>query len=117
MIRISVKTPSLGLAALACLLFGSIASAEAIQWVTVCDPGNTADTVDMSGNLGEWNDLTGAAGTSRQTRGGHWSSDGSLGLSSPEKRVARPVFREQRSRFSSRKSGQQPLSRPGDRPE
>ena len=40
---------------------------------------------DMSGNLGEWNDLTGAAGTSRQTRGGHWSSDGSFGLSSAER--------------------------------
>jgi formylglycine-generating enzyme len=44
MIRISFKTLSLWLAALACLPFGSIASAEAIQWVTVGDPGNTADT-------------------------------------------------------------------------
>ena len=44
MIRISFKSLSLGLAALACLPFGSIASAEAIQWVTVGDPGNTADT-------------------------------------------------------------------------
>jgi opacity protein-like surface antigen len=43
MIRPSVKTLFLGLAALACLPFGSIASAEAIQWVTVGDPGNTAD--------------------------------------------------------------------------
>jgi formylglycine-generating enzyme required for sulfatase activity len=43
MIRLSLKTLSLGLAALACLPFGSIASAEAIQWVTVGDPGNTAD--------------------------------------------------------------------------
>ena len=43
MIRPSVKTRFLGLAALACLPFGSIASAEAIQWVTVGDPGNTAD--------------------------------------------------------------------------
>jgi formylglycine-generating enzyme len=48
MIRISFKTLSLWLAALACLPFGSIASAEAIQWVTVGDPGNTADT-DPSG--------------------------------------------------------------------
>jgi formylglycine-generating enzyme len=47
---------------------------------------------DMSGNLGEWNDLTGAAGTSRQTRGGHWSSDGSLGLSSPERESRAPSF-------------------------
>jgi len=44
MIRISFKTLSLWLAALACLPFGSVASAEAIQWVTVGDPGNTADT-------------------------------------------------------------------------
>jgi sulfatase modifying factor 1 len=44
MIRISFKTLFLGLAALACLPFGSVASAEAIQWVTVGDPGNTADT-------------------------------------------------------------------------
>ena len=44
MIRISFKTLSLWLAALACLPFGSIANAEAIQWVTVGDPGNTADT-------------------------------------------------------------------------
>jgi formylglycine-generating enzyme len=44
MIRPSVKPLSLWLAALACLPFGSIASAEAIQWVTVGDPGNTADT-------------------------------------------------------------------------
>jgi hypothetical protein len=43
MIRLSFKTLSLWLAALACLPFGSIASAEAIQWVTVGDPGNTAD--------------------------------------------------------------------------
>jgi formylglycine-generating enzyme len=40
---------------------------------------------DMSGNLGEWNDLTGAAGTLRGTRGGHWSSDGPLGLSSDQR--------------------------------
>ena len=40
----SVKSFSLWLAALACLPLGSIANAEAIQWVTVGDPGNTADT-------------------------------------------------------------------------
>jgi len=44
MIRISFKTLSLWLAALACLPFGSLASASAIEWVTVGDPGNTADT-------------------------------------------------------------------------
>ena len=46
MIRPSVKTRFLGLAALACLPFGSIASAEAIQWVTVGDPNNAADTTN-----------------------------------------------------------------------
>jgi sulfatase modifying factor 1 len=48
------------------------------------------DAFDMSGNLGEWNDLTGAAGTSRGTRGGHWSSDGPLGLSSPQRTSRAP---------------------------
>jgi formylglycine-generating enzyme required for sulfatase activity len=46
MIRPSFKTLSLWLAALACLPFGSIASAEAIQWVTVGDPNNAADTTN-----------------------------------------------------------------------
>ena len=40
----SLKSFSLWLAALACLPFGSVANAEPIQWVTVGDPGNTADT-------------------------------------------------------------------------
>ena len=44
MSRAALKALSLGLAVLACLPFGSLASAEAIQWVTVGDPGNTADT-------------------------------------------------------------------------
>ena len=48
MSRSYMKALSLGLAALACLPFGSIASAEAIQWVTVGDPGNEPDT-DPSG--------------------------------------------------------------------
>jgi formylglycine-generating enzyme required for sulfatase activity len=30
---------------------------------------------DMSGNVWEWNDLTGAAGSSRGQRGGNWNSD------------------------------------------
>jgi formylglycine-generating enzyme required for sulfatase activity len=46
MIRPTFKTLFLGLAALACLPFGSIASAEAIQWVTVGDPNNAADTTN-----------------------------------------------------------------------
>ena len=40
----SLKASSLWLAALACLPFGSIANAGIIEWVTVGDPGNTADT-------------------------------------------------------------------------
>jgi formylglycine-generating enzyme required for sulfatase activity len=39
-----LKAFSLWLAALACLPLGSIANAEPLQWVTVGDPGNTADT-------------------------------------------------------------------------
>jgi len=44
MSRGSLKALSLWLAAVACLSFGCLANAEAIQWVTVGDPGNTADT-------------------------------------------------------------------------
>jgi len=40
----SLKTFSVWLAALACLSAGSIANAGIIEWVTVGDPGNTADT-------------------------------------------------------------------------
>jgi hypothetical protein len=52
MIRLSFQTLSVGLIALACLPFGSIASAEAIQWVTVGDPGNTADTTGQPNPAG-----------------------------------------------------------------
>ena len=44
MARVSLKPFSLWLAALACLPLGSLANAEPIEWVTVGDPGNTADT-------------------------------------------------------------------------
>ena len=45
MSRISLKPLlSVGLAVLACLPVGSITHAEPIQWVTVGDPGNTANT-------------------------------------------------------------------------
>jgi len=37
---------------------------------------------DMSGNLYEWNDLTGAAGSSRGLRGGNWSNSDPFNLSS-----------------------------------
>jgi hypothetical protein len=36
----------------------------------------------MSGNVWEWNDLTGAAGSSRGLRGGHWYDGGAFNLSS-----------------------------------
>jgi formylglycine-generating enzyme len=44
MARFFLKPFSVWLAALACLPLGSIANAEPLQWVTVGDPGNTADT-------------------------------------------------------------------------
>jgi formylglycine-generating enzyme required for sulfatase activity len=44
MARFFLKPFSVWLAALACLPLGSIANAEHLQWVTVGDPGNTADT-------------------------------------------------------------------------
>jgi len=44
MFRFSSKAFSVSLTALACLPFGSIANAGIIEWVTVGDPGNTADT-------------------------------------------------------------------------
>ena len=40
----SLKAFVLWLAVLACLPLGSIANAGIIEWVTVGDPGNTADT-------------------------------------------------------------------------
>jgi formylglycine-generating enzyme required for sulfatase activity len=44
---------------------------------------------DMSGNLMEWNDLTGASGSSRGRRGGAWNDDASL-LSSSGRRTSAP---------------------------
>ena len=44
MFRFSLKAFSVSLTALACLPLGSIANAGIIEWVTVGDPGNTADT-------------------------------------------------------------------------
>ncbi len=44
---------------------------------------------DMSGNLHEWNDLTGAAGSSRGLRGGNWLFDAFF-LSSSFRTTAAP---------------------------
>ena len=43
MTRFFLKLFSVALAALACLPLGSVANAEPIEWVTVGDPGNTAN--------------------------------------------------------------------------
>jgi formylglycine-generating enzyme required for sulfatase activity len=45
---------------------------------------------DMSGNLFEWNDLTGAAGSSRGMRGGDWSVSDPLDLSSTSRITLAP---------------------------
>ena len=47
---------------------------------------------DMSGNVFEWNDLTGAAGSSRGLRGGIWGSDDAFALSSSDRRTRNPSF-------------------------
>jgi formylglycine-generating enzyme required for sulfatase activity len=47
---------------------------------------------DMSGNLYEWNDLTGAAGSSRGLRGGNWNYIGAAGLSSSVRTTNAPSF-------------------------
>ena len=46
---------------------------------------------DMSGNVFEWNDLTGAAGSSRGLRGGRWDGD-ALSLSSSGRNALDPTF-------------------------
>ena len=46
---------------------------------------------DMSGNVTEWNDLTGAAGSSRWLRGGNWDF-GAFGLSSSDRFDIDPSF-------------------------
>ena len=71
---------------------------------------------DMSGNVGEWNDLTGAAGSSRGLRGGYWNGS-AFRLSSSYSGSFDPSNVLLPPRFSARKSGQRPLRRPRDRPE
>jgi formylglycine-generating enzyme required for sulfatase activity len=46
---------------------------------------------DMSGNVFEWNDLTGAAGSSRGLRGGRWDGD-ALSLSASGRNALDPTF-------------------------
>jgi formylglycine-generating enzyme required for sulfatase activity len=43
---------------------------------------------DMSGNIDEWNDLTGAAGGFRGLRGGEWSDTGAFALASSARSTA-----------------------------
>jgi len=44
--------------------------------------GSFYGTFDQSGNVYQWNDLDGAAGSSRVTRGGDWNSSNAFYLSS-----------------------------------
>jgi formylglycine-generating enzyme required for sulfatase activity len=48
------------------------------------------DIYDMNGNLWEWNDLTGVAGSSRGLRGGRWNSGSAFNLSSSDRVTDRP---------------------------
>ncbi len=56
------------------------------------------DTFDMGGNVFEWNDLTGAAGSSRGVRGGDWSAP-SVTLSSSDRYTVDPSTEENQFGF------------------
>ena len=49
---------------------------------------------DMSGNVWEWNDLTGAAGSSRAARGGSWDNGNASFLRSTSRLTLDPATRE-----------------------
>ncbi len=49
---------------------------------------------DMSGNIQEWNDLTGAAGSSRGLRGGDWISEDASNLSSSIRFTYAPSYED-----------------------
>jgi len=55
--------------------------------------GSAYGTFDMSGNVIEWNDLTGTAGESRGLRGGYWF-DGAFGVSSANGITGGPGFED-----------------------
>ena len=67
---------------------------------------------DMSGNLYEWNDLTGAAGSSRGLRGGSWNSDAST-LSSSYRLPFDPSFELNDIGFRLASPAATPIPEPG----
>ncbi len=54
--------------------------------------GSFYGTFDQSGNVSQWNDLEGAAGTSRGYRNGDWSNNRSSNLSSSNRATDPPSF-------------------------
>jgi formylglycine-generating enzyme required for sulfatase activity len=66
---------------------------------------------DMSGNVAEWNDLTGAAGSLRGKRGGNWI-DPSLELSSSKRYDSNPASGDDYSGFRLARSVSDPSAVP-----
>jgi sulfatase modifying factor 1 len=54
--------------------------------------GSFYGTFDQNGNVGEWNDLSGTANTSRGIRGGHWNTSSSFLLSAESRGTGIPSF-------------------------